>query len=219
MHWRRLHPSTHRLHERAVEQADLATQPLPPFKTVNGLLQVFRSQLRRHDHLWESSFDEIEGKSILAHDQWYLFLALMLGKVVLVDEELLDYRQHAGNTFGVKVTQTLTERIANKLSHYGDQDRWAALSALRRAHVAEAIAEHGEVDLTAVATFYRQLSQRLERRAATYSAARGVDRAWSLARSVLRGDYARNRFKRGSVLRDLYAGVLLNRQTDPSRTS
>jgi glycosyltransferase involved in cell wall biosynthesis len=208
-----------RLHEGTIEQADLATQPLPPFKTVNGLLQVFHAHLRRYDHLWDSSFDEVVGKSILAHDQWYLFLALMLGKVVFVDEELLDYRQHASNTFGVKVTQTLAERIANKLSHYGDQDRWAALSAWRRAEIAEAIAEHGEADLTAVATFYRQLSRRLERRATTYSAARGVDRAWSLARSVLHGDYAKNRFKRGSVLRDLYAGVLLNRQTDPSRTS
>ncbi|WP_114227008.1 MULTISPECIES: glycosyltransferase [Sphingomonas] len=207
------------LHDPAFERAELAQQPIPPFKAVNGLLQIFRADLRRFDRLWDDSIDQNEGNVILAHDQWYFFLALLLGRVVFVDAELLDYRQHANNTYGVKVDRPLIVRMAERLKHYGDQDRWMALSARSRARIAEQItAEEGRPG-TDVIAMYDRLAERMERRAATYTNGRMDQRLRALVQSWGAGDYGgATGFKRSSVVRDFWSGVLMRRATDPTRS-
>lgn len=206
------------LHEPAVERAELQQTPIPPFKAVNGLLQVFRAELRRFDGLWDDSIDQNEGNVILAHDQWYFFLALLLGRVEFVADELLDYRQHANNTYGVKVNQSYLGRVAERLRHYGNQDRWMAASARSRSSIARAIAEREGRPGREVIDFYQALAMQMERRAATYTEPHMRQRLGALLKSLRAGDYGgATGLKRSSIARDLWSGVMLRRETDPSR--
>ena len=111
------------------EEAALREQPMAPFKSPNGLLMLFRADLRRFDDLWDMTIDQNEGDVMLAHDQWYFFLARALGEVRFIDEPLVVYRQHAGNTLGVTPKPSLRQRFARRLVHFGTADEWAARSA------------------------------------------------------------------------------------------
>ena len=210
---------TRPLHRAAEEHRSLAEQPLSPFKAVNGLLQAFRADLRQYDHLWDSSVDHVWGKEILAHDQWYIFLASLLGKLEFVDQPLLGYRQHGDNTYGVRATETAFHRLKMRLAHFAEQDVAAARSADSRADVAEEIAATEQrQELREVAALYRTLAQRLYRRAATYGAPTLANRARSAATAVRSGDYQGGTwaFRKESLIRDLWSGVLLRKQSDPA---
>jgi len=212
--------TTRPLHDAVEERFDLSQQPLPPFKSSNGLLQVFRADLRRYDHLWDTSVDQHEGNVILAHDQWYFFLALLLGRVEFVDQFLLDYRQHGDNTYGVKIKETLPGRLLKRLIHYGDADEWAARGAMSRARVAEEIAllEEGK-DLKNIVQEYIAFAERMRRRSETYSLPGIAGRAASAARSMALGDYRGGTwcFQKASIVRDLWSGVFLAKRSDPTR--
>jgi hypothetical protein len=202
------------LHFAAVEAGEVGR----PFRQCNGLLQVFRADLRRYDELWDQSIDHLEGNVILAHDQWYFFLATALGKVEFVDEPLLDYLQHGSNTYGVKVKETALTRLLLRFAHYGDQDEWAARSAESRAGIIACIAEkEGRSDLLPLSARYRDLAARLRRRAAVYSGSSLSGRALAMLRTV--GDYSREpwNFAPPSALRDIWKGVMLGLKTDPTR--
>lgn len=97
-----------------------------PIKTVAALVQVLRADLRAFEDLWDESLDYIEGDRILAHDQCYFFVVSLLGRIVYVDEILIDSRQHSSNTYGVRLKQTKLSRFLRRFLHYGDQDYWAA---------------------------------------------------------------------------------------------
>ena len=209
---------TRPLHRAAEEYRSLAEQPLSPFKAVNGLLQLFRADLRKYDHLWDLSVDHVWGKEVLAHDQWYIFLASVLGRLEFVDQPLLGYRQHGENTFGVPTAETWAHRIKRRFAHFADQDIAEARSADSRAHVAEVIAAaENRPQLREIAAAYRTYAQRLYRRGATYGAPTIATRAKSAAHAWRSGDYQGGtwRFYRASLLRDLWSGVLLRKQSDP----
>ena len=211
--------TTRPLHRAAEEHGSLAEQPLSPFKAVNGLLQLFRADLRQYDHLWDSSVDHVWGKEILAHDQWYIFLASLLGKLEFVDQPLLGYRQHGDNTYGVRATETAFHRLKMRFAHFAEQDVAAARSADSRADVAEEIAATEQrQELREVAALYRTLARRLYRRAATYGAPTLANRARSAATAVRSGDYQGGTwaFRKESLIRDLWSGVLLRKQSDPA---
>ena len=211
---------TRPLHDAAEELSDLGQHPLPPFKFSNGLLQIFRADLRRYDYLWDKSVDHNEGNVILAHDQWYFFLALLLGRVEFVNQLLLMYRQHGGNTYGAKVKETMRERLFKRLIHFGESDAWAARGAKSRARIAAEIASiEGFRDAQEIVDEYRALAERMERRAKTYSLPGIVGRASTAARSVACGDYQGGpwRFQRASIVRDLWSGVLMAKRKDPTR--
>jgi len=57
-----------------------------------GLLAAVPPNLR--------GIDFVSGSTRLAHDRWIVFLANMLGRIRLMREPLVDYRQHGGNLFG-----------------------------------------------------------------------------------------------------------------------
>lgn len=210
---------TRLLHSARVEEADLRQEPVPPFKSSNGLLQVFRRDLLRFDSLWDISIDQNEGDVILAHDQWFFFLALVLGDVRFIDAPLLDYRQHGGNTYGVATKVSFAGRIAKQFLHYGAQDRWGADSARSRARIVEQIMlQEPSYRLGDIATFYRLLAQRLARRSSTYCEKSIAHRAAALLRSAASGDYrgGSTGFRPSSLIRDVWAGTVRGKSNDPT---
>lgn len=70
-----------------------------PWSFSLGFTQVFRRDLTAHTALQAGSRDHLFPRERLAHDQWFFFLASSFGRVSFVDEDLVAYRQHAGNVF------------------------------------------------------------------------------------------------------------------------
>ena len=75
-----------------------------PWQFPFGYTEVFRATLRDYDTLWCRSTDFKGLGEQAAHDQWYYFLAAVLGTIAFHPLPLADYRQHAGNTFGIGTT-------------------------------------------------------------------------------------------------------------------
>lgn len=210
------------LHWAEEEEAALRERPMAPFKSPNGMLMLFRANLRRFDDLWDKTIDQNEGDAVLAHDQWYFFLARALGEVRFIDEPLVLYRQHAGNTLGVFTKASFRERLSRRLVHFGMADEWAARSAESRASVLKIMQDReGGTRLGEVAGSYAQLGMRRRRRAAIYCRKAGASRLVALMRCVVAGDYRGGTwaFKPASIVRDLWSGAVRGRCIDPTRAS
>lgn len=73
---------------------------LKPLGHVLGFTQVFRNSLLKLTDLWPMSIDHQFDNERMAHDQWFYFLASVLGKIGYLDEPLAAYVQHGQNTYG-----------------------------------------------------------------------------------------------------------------------
>ena len=210
------------LHSAEEEEAALSLEPMAPFKSPNGLLLLFRADLRRFDDLWDKTVDQNEGDAVLAHDQWYFFLARALGEVRFIDEPLVLYRQHAANTLGAVTKATLVERLSRRLVHFGTADEWAARSAESRASVLKIMQERENgARLHEVADSYARLAESRRRRGAIYCRKTAAGRFAALVRCIAAGDYRGGSwaFKPASVVRDLWSGAVCGKCVDPTRAS
>ncbi len=104
----------------------------PPWLFALGFTQVFRRSLLQFDGLWPNSADQNCDGEPLAHDQWYFFLASVLGSIVYVPDVLADYRQHAANTYGWR------GRLATLLSRSAEEAKDSRRAITRRLTAAEA---------------------------------------------------------------------------------
>ena len=206
------------LYSGALECERLSASPFSPWHHSYGMTQVFRSDLRRFDEFWNLSLNDVaDPLDIMSHDQWYFFLASLIGKVLFVDSVLVDYRQHASNSVGANPRNTrFAQKILGRLEHYGRQDQRGAEAALARATIARAIAlDHPSLKERAcwIASKYEGLATKLERRAAAYMEHSLADRMQAMIRSVSNGDYGDWPwgFKKASIVRDLLFGVFLGR--------
>lgn len=201
---------TGRLFDAAAQRALLAQTPLAPWHYTLGFTQAFRRELLAYQPLWPASRDHMSD-AVMAHDQWFIFLAAALGRVAFVEEPLVLHRQHGANTYGVRAVSRW-QRLRSRFSHDAEWDRLAALAAERRAQVLEGIASGpaASARLTAIAAGYRRLAVRHARRHAGYTAPALTTRAASFAQAVLGGDY-RGRpwgLEPKAVVRDAVLGVL-----------
>ena len=73
---------------------------LPPWTIIPGFSQVFRRSLLRYSHLHDQSVDVYCPSEVMPHDQWFLFLASVLGTAAYLPERLAQYRQHRANSSG-----------------------------------------------------------------------------------------------------------------------
>lgn len=198
-----------RLYDAGVEQAKLRQSPLPPQHFSFGLTQTFRAVLRDHDDLWNNSVDHLQ-EEILAHDQWYIFLALALGTVRYLDEDLILYRQHGGNAYGSEGVRTPLQRLLDRFVHDPLYDRFGSASAASKAAILRAIEGGAGKDLAPAIAHYDLLSSRLARRYASYTRPGIFGRLASLGRSIGAGDYSGNPwgFDWKSIPRDMVTGVV-----------
>ena len=88
----------------------------PPWAYSQGFTQVVRADLRAFDAVWPRSVDYVGvGSERLAHDQWYFFLASVLGRIVYHAAPLADYRLHASNTVGIQRAAGFVARMRGRL--------------------------------------------------------------------------------------------------------
>lgn len=206
------------------EAAKLAATPFMPWHHSYGMTQMLRAELRRFDHFWDLSLNEVaDSVDVMSHDQWYFFLALVCGEVRFCEDILVDYRQHGANSVGANPGgRRIRSRLLARLEHYGRQDSRGAEAASARAAVLRSMSESDSAlagRARDLASRYEILAQRLQRRCATYSEPGRGSRLASLAYSIARGDYRGWPwgFVAGSIIRDLVSGVILGRATDPEQ--
>lgn len=199
-----------RLFDAPAQREILARQPMPVWHYTLGFTQAFRRELLRHQALWPASRDHMSDE-VMAHDQWYLFLAALLGRVGFVEAPLVRHRQHGTNTYGVRAISRW-RRIASRFSHNPEWDRLAAVAADRRADAAEALAgeEPGNQRLRTIADGYRALARRHARRHTAYLAPTIAGRAGAFATALRAGDYGGRPWglEPKAIARDAVLGVL-----------
>jgi glycosyltransferase involved in cell wall biosynthesis len=188
-----------------------------------GLCQAFRRQLVRWNDLRESTVDFYFDDQRLAHDQWYFILASVLGSIAYLDHELVDYRQHAANTYGLKKVQGLRERI-NVMVRVGGatfRKRYDCVQSLLP--VLESICADCSTEpeaLTAVRraiAVFGRFSKRSRLRAQLYIETSRARRAGAWLGLLVDGAYWRRTpwcFGMRSMLRDGFFGVLIGPQKD-----
>lgn len=214
------------LYDASAERAALALQPLAPWHHSYGLVQLFRSSLRQFNPLWDRSVNHIvQAAEPVSHDQWYFFLAQVLGRVVFLDDVLGSYRQHGGNAVGaIQKRATVGASLTQRFEHYGWKDDKAAQAASARAEILKSLnPPQTEIRARAlyVAECYELLAGRLSRRASMYRDGSMLQRLRNLLASARAGDYRDWPwgFDRRSIVRDLISGVLLHKYAEPAHPS
>jgi glycosyltransferase involved in cell wall biosynthesis len=187
--------------------SDLRTwEPLAgsPWMFALGFTQVFRSSLMQFDDLWAKSIDQnCEGEP-LAHDQWYFFLASVIGTIVYVPDLLADYRQHGANTYGWR------GRLSTLLSRVADEAEDARQAVRRRLAAAEArlailarAAKQTEGVLRSRLErgneVYGEFAQRYRLRAALYEGRSYPERGHAFRRLLAAHAYGRDAWRIGSL--------------------
>lgn len=100
-----------------------------------GFSMVIHRSLLQFSDLWDRSIDSHEPQSRMAHDLWLFFLGSVFGEIIYSDRKLVEYRQHGGNTYGLK--NSLRTRLRQRL-------RWLTNNGpkyVRLAHVARVRAQ------------------------------------------------------------------------------
>jgi glycosyltransferase involved in cell wall biosynthesis len=181
-----------------------------PWSLIAGFTQVFRRSLSRFSLLHAASMDPHWPAERLAHDQWQLFLASVLGEVVRVAQPLARYRQHGDNIFGWRDDHWLetapghvlrAEKFIAAARNRVELLRGmpANLDAVERARVQAGIA------------FYEDLQRRLDDRISMYSSAALSKRAKAFCALLRQRAYSNSegsaRFGWKGLLMDMFGGV------------
>jgi glycosyltransferase involved in cell wall biosynthesis len=144
-----------------------------PWMFALGFTQMFRRTLVQFDDFWTDSVDQnCEGER-LAHDQWYFFLASVIGSIVYVPDVLADYRQHGTNTYGwQRLGSALLSRVAEEAKDARRAVRRRLAAAEARAGILQRAADRVQGPLRdrllQGTERYRQFAQRYQLRAALY---------------------------------------------------
>lgn len=156
--------------ERARIHAGAAFDALLRRNLVTGATAVFRRELLEHAQPFPSGW---------VHDEWLAIVASAVGRVDVIEQPLLDYRQHGGNQIGAQrlslfgkarrvLSEPRTERNARLQANFALlADRLAELDGVspdRRA-AARAKAEHERVRNAYPASRWRRIGPVFRERA------------------------------------------------------
>ena len=189
---------------------------LSPWSNALGFTQVIRRRLLQQSNLWRDSLDHDRRPSPMAHDQWFSFLASVLGTMVYIPDALASYRQHGKNAVGNELPEEKTKFSMAKFRSNLAVMAAQADAAAARHHVLtlmSAQVEGAELRLVQAAIDkYAGLTERLRLRAKIYSASSVMARCASLSRLISRRCYSgKDEWKFGlrHLVKDLAIGIPL----------
>jgi glycosyltransferase involved in cell wall biosynthesis len=131
------------------------------------------------------------------HDEWFAMLAALRGGVVVIDEPLIDYRQHGSNEIGVR-EPTLRHKMRRVLQPRGDRNR---ILAQRAAVLRDRVAGLSGIDSSLVGLVNRKAEFEALRAGMPEARWRRAGAVLRLARSG-RYDHLASR-GRADIVRDL----------------
>ena len=189
---------------------EFAPLTLEPWSLIAGFTQVFRRDLSRFAALHAASQDSYWPAERLAHDQWHLFLASVLGSVVRVAKPLAQYRQHGNNTFG----WGNRHRLETAPGYFLRADNFIAAARNRSQllrHMPANLTTAEQARVSDAIAFYDDLHRRLDDRISMYSSAALLTRAKAFGGLLRQRAYSRalgsGRFGWIGLLMDAYGGV------------
>ncbi|HEX5258778.1 MAG TPA: glycosyltransferase [Sphingomicrobium sp.] len=193
-----------------------ASPPLSgsPWTFALGFTQIFRRSLCDCDRWWPLSLDHNSAEVRMAHDQWYFFLASVLGTIVNVDTPLVRYRQHDRNVFGwSKAKRRWHSRLLDRVRSVALLAERRVDAATQRAIILDAAAgalpsPFRERALKG-ADAYRHLAALCAKRAGIYAGTSFIGRARSFASLVRARGYGADAARLGAsaLLIDAFVGV------------
>jgi glycosyltransferase involved in cell wall biosynthesis len=156
-----------------------------PMRNPYGFAMLFRQELLSMSDLWTGSLDNLNDDDRMAHDQWFFFLASVLGTIAFVDEPLTRYRQHNSNAYGIdQPDASLRGKIAIWFYVAKNECRSLSVAAERRAQILQSMASRlspskQERSRRGV-DMYDKFSEHCRYRAGSYNSAsfRGRVSAW-----------------------------------------
>jgi glycosyltransferase involved in cell wall biosynthesis len=197
------------LARRAAKQTVVAPLSSGPWPYALGFTQVFRRSLLRLSDQWPRSQDGYG--QLLAHDQWFFFLASVFGKIAYVDERLADYVQHGSNTYGWHKT-SYWQAVKFFLRRRSIEYNRCVVAAENRAD----LLDHAKDNLEGIwteraasgAEYYRKVASIYSKRSALYAATNLSERLKAF-RTVLAYDGYGGRWGLGrkSLITDMFVGV------------
>ena len=176
----------------------------PPWLFALGFTQVFRRSLLQFDELWPKSVDQNCDGEPLAHDQWYFFLASVIGSIVYVPEVLADYRQHEANTYGWRgFLSALRSRVAEEAKDARRAVTRRLTAAEARATILQQAAEGADEPLRSRlqrgSEMYGEFAQRYRLRTALYEGSSYRERGRALRQLMVAHAYGRGGWRIGSL--------------------
>ena len=198
-----------------------------PWSSSLGFTQMFRKDLVALTPLHTISRDFLFPQEVLAHDQWFFFLATSFGKVVFVDEDLVNYRQHESNVFGA-VDRGRARRmgiIRATLDHSGIQVAARGASLFSKISIFDAIAidedqeRERQVAAATLARHHEELVALYADRLNTYGRSTGK-KTVNWLRLMMRRRYFADcglSYPARHAVRDLVFGVLLGHLAVPPK--
>lgn len=182
-----------------------------PWRLAKGFTQVFRRDLLRFSSLHAASVDPYWPDKCLAHDQWFLLLASVLGEVVRMPQPLAHYRQHRDNEHGWASRSRLEPR-----PHYLLNTGFIA-AAKNRVDLLTRLEELAEPQQRGLVrnsiAYYQELYRRLDERRSIYESSSMIDRARTVHALLKRGAYRNTVRAPGfgwfGLVMDCYLGLAL----------
>ena len=197
------------LYDEEKHRSALSVKPMHPWHHSFGLTQMFRRELLKYGNLWPASWDHNHDQK-MAHDQWFIFLAQLTGKVEFISEALVYYRQHENNVVGATQSRSIAERLREYVYHTGDWERRALRAANARAEAARVIgvdAPHMLANhISTIEKSYRVLARNLTARRLLYVGKDRKIKIYVLISLVIKGAYSvKNiwKFNALSIFRDI----------------
>ena len=187
-----------------------------PWIVVPGFTQMFRRELTRFSSLHCLSVDVYWPNETQAHDQWFYFLASVLGRIAFVGEPLVRYRQHGRNAFGWYPDTRSTIERALLGQHFirGAIASSKACSDVLQRMLAQVIALEEERVISGIG-HYDALHRRLLNRLSIYESKSALTRMKALYAFARNGGYSAihgaARFGWKEFLVDAYVGVPFGR--------
>jgi glycosyltransferase involved in cell wall biosynthesis len=186
---------------------------MSPWEYPLGFTQVFRRRLLDFAAEWERSADFNNVAEREAHDQWFFFLASVLGKVVYLPQPLVQYRQHGSNTCGWAPQSKiagLRDRMALGPYYQVSRPRGAEARLRFLTSQKENLAAASASQIERAIAFYTKLDRDMRSRRPVYGAGNLENRLTSVIRLLWHGSYAskaQGGFGMRGLIKDLLVGV------------
>jgi glycosyltransferase involved in cell wall biosynthesis len=182
-----------------------------PWMFPRGFTQVFRRTLLQIPG-WESSVDHCSPAQVMAHDQWFVFLASVLGKIAFISESLARYRQHEANAFGWKsrsLGQFVSEVLDASSRYEGFSSAFEARARILEASQEVNLSADWRERLVTGQRAYQVLAHRYKNRAQIYTCRDVRGRILPFSRLLREHAYAQRPWPLGgaALAKDVVLGV------------
>jgi glycosyltransferase involved in cell wall biosynthesis len=162
---------------------------LEPWGIFSGLSEMFDRRLLDLIPAAARGVDNVTYDKPLAHDRWVFFLASHFGTIAVINEPMVEYRQHGSNTVG-STHKSLIRRFNDKVAEGPPRlARYAELAEFRVAMLREARTDAAGRQFDAAIRRWETIAAHCRRRHDLYVAAGLARRAAVLVRSLAEGAY------------------------------